>query len=126
LVGTVDLDHALALGRGREHRVQREARSVAAKVLERHGRAKLYGFEVVGTTVMVTEALRRLNLIEGDTILVIATVGPVHDKAPHATLGELEGAGGGGKADRTPPLREVFGVGPDRKHQLARCVELTH
>src|SRR5262245_51124183 len=86
LVGTVDLDHALARGRGREHRGEREPRSATAKVRKRHGRAKLYGFEVAGTTVMVTQALRRQNLIEADAILIIAAVGPVHDKAPHAFL----------------------------------------
>jgi hypothetical protein len=88
LIRTVSLDHALALGRGREHRVQREARSATAKVLKRYRRAKLYGFEVIGATVVVAQALRRPNLIEGDAILVIAAVGPMHDKAPLATLGE--------------------------------------
>ena len=86
-VGTVGLDHALALGRGREHRVQRKPRSALAKVLKRCGRAKLDGFEVIGTPVMIAEALGRLNLFEGDAILVIAAVRPVHDKAPHAHSG---------------------------------------
>src|SRR5580700_12332970 len=58
------------------------------------------------------------------TALIIAAVGAVHDEAPDAARPEFETRRGGGETVRSPPLRQMLGIGPDRKHQLARRVEL--
>src|SRR5580700_4277491 len=58
------------------------------------------------------------------TALIIAAVRAVHDETPNAARPELEARRRGGETVRSPPLRQVLGIGPDRKHQIARRVEL--
>src|SRR5262245_59516296 len=75
---------------------------------------------------MIAQALGPHDFIKGDATLVVPAVRAVHDKAPHATLAEVEGTGGGGKAMGTPPLSQMLGVGENLKHQLARGIEFAH
>src|SRR5262245_43585643 len=125
LVGMVLLDHPVALGSRSENRMQGEAGAVTAKLREGDGGAKLNGFEVVAATVMVADPLWLHDLIEGDAVVIVATVGPVHHEAPDAAHAHVEGAGGGGETSRSPSLRQVLGIGPDLKHERAGRIELT-
>src|ERR1700685_2154204 len=124
LVGTILLDHAIALGRGRELAAPGDAGALAAQILEHHGLPELHRLDVVAATVAVDDALGRHDLIEGDAVLIIAAVRAVHDETPDAALAELEARRRGGETVRSPPLRQMFCIGPRRKHQLARRVEL--
>src|SRR5262245_1062560 len=94
-----------------------------AEILERHGLRELHGLDVITATVAIDDAFRRNNLIEGNAVLIVVAVGSVHDKAPHAASTEIIGMRCRGEAVRTPPLREMLRVGPDREHQCARRVE---
>src|SRR5262245_24020459 len=125
LVGMVLLDHPVALGSRCENRMQGEAGAVTAKLREGDGGAKLNGFEVVAATVMVADSLWLYDLIEGEAVLIVAAVGPVHHEAPDAAHAHIEGAGGGGEALRSPPLGQMLGIGPDLEHERAGRIELT-
>src|SRR5262249_46356503 len=76
--------------------------------------------------MVIDDALRRHYLVEGDAVLVVAAVRTVHDEAPDAARPELEARRGGGEAVGSPPLRQMFRLGPRRKHQLARLVVFAH
>src|SRR4029077_7010254 len=89
-----------------------------------HGLAKLHRLDVIAAAVAVDDALGRHDLFEGDAVLIVASGGAVHDEAPDATRPELEARRRGGKTVRSPPLRQMLCVGPQRKHQLARRVKL--
>ena len=95
----------------------------AAKILEDYGLAELHRLDVVAAAVAVDDALGRHDLIESDAVLIIAAVGAMHDEAPDAARTELETRRRGGEAVRSPPLRQMLCIGPDRKHQFARRVE---
>src|SRR5580692_3672246 len=124
LAGAVLLDHPVALGCRWEVAAPGDAGAAAAQILEDHGLAELHRLDVVTATVAVDDALGRHDLIEGDAVLIIAAVGAVHDEAPDAARPELEARRRGGEAVRSPPLRQMLCIGPHRKHQLARRVEL--
>src|SRR5262245_21611666 len=93
-----------------------------AEIFERHGLRELHGPDVI-TAVPIDDALGRNNLIEGNAVLIVATIRPVHDKAPHAARTKIMGMRRGGEAVRPPPLREMLRVCPYREHQCARRVE---
>src|ERR1700691_4459712 len=104
LVGTILLDHPVALGRRREIAAPGDAGAAATQVFEDHGLAELHRLDVVAAAVPIDDALGRHDLIEGDAVLIIAAVGAVHDEAPDAARPELEARRGGGKAVPSPPL----------------------
>src|SRR5215831_13188069 len=124
LVRMVLLDDPIALGGRWENCMEGEAAAVTAKFLEGGGGAELNGFEVIAATVMVADTLWLHDLIEGDAVLIVATVGPVHDEPPDATHAQVKGTGGGGKTLRSPPLGQMLGIGPDLEHEGARGIEL--
>src|SRR5580692_6049391 len=124
LAGAVLFDHPVALGRRLEIAAPGDAGAPAAQILEDHGLAELHRLDVVAAAVAVDDALGRHDLIEGDAVLIIAAVGAVHDEAPDAARPEFEARRRGGEAVRPPPLRQMLGIGPHRKHQLARRIEL--
>src|ERR1700692_1494493 len=74
--------------------------------------------------VAVDDARGRHDLIEGDAVLIIAAVRAVHDEAPDAARPEFEARRRGGETVRSPPLRQMLCIGPDRKHQLPRRIDL--
>jgi hypothetical protein len=88
--------------------------------------SELHRLDVVAAAVAVDDALRRHDLLEGDAVLIVAAVGPVHDETPDAARAHLEAVRRGGEAVRPPPLRQVFGIGPQRENQIARRSELAH
>src|SRR5262249_51584249 len=118
LVGAVVPHDPIAVGGGRKYRVQGEARVRSTEILERDGGAKSDGFHVVA--VSVADAFGLDDLVKGDAVLIIATIGSVHDEAPHPTGTEIECAGRRGEPDRTPPTRQMLRCSPRRPHQLAR------
>jgi hypothetical protein len=83
-----------------------------AEILERHGLRELHGLDVITAAVAIGDALGRNNFIEGNAVLIVATVGSVHDEAPHAARTKVIGMRRGGEAVRPPPLREMLRVGP--------------
>src|SRR5580692_1960629 len=124
LAGAVLLDHSVALGCRREVAAPGDAGAAAAQILEDHGLAELHRLDVVAAAVAVDDALGRHDLIEGDAVLIIAAVRAVHDETPDAARPELKARRRGGETVRPPPLRQMFCIGPRRKHQLARRIEL--
>ena len=62
----------------------------AAQILEGQSLAELHGFHVFSTVVAVDDAFRRRDLFIRDAILVIASVRPMHHKAPDPAGPEVE------------------------------------
>ena len=84
---------------------------------------ELHRLDVFAAAVVIDDALRLHDLVEGNAVLIVAAVGAMHDEAPDAARAEIECNGRGGEAVRTPPLRQMLGIGPHRQHQIARRVE---
>ena len=61
--------------------------------------------------VTIDDALRRHDVFVGDAVLIIATVGAVHDKAPDAARPHVEARRCRGETIRAPPLRQMLGIG---------------
>ena len=74
------------------------------EILENHRLAELHRFHIIAAAVAINDALRRHDLFEGDAVLIVAAIGPVHDKTPNAAGPEIETVSGRGKAERSPPL----------------------
>src|SRR5262249_3994348 len=119
-VGAVVPNHPVALGGGREHRAQGDAGARAAEVLERDGGAELHRLYLIAAAVVVADALGFHDLVEGDAVVIVATVGAVHDEAPHAAGAEFERLGCGGEPEGTPPTRQMLRGRPRRPNQFAR------
>jgi hypothetical protein len=125
LSGTVFPDDAIAFGRRREVAAPGHA-GAAAEILEDDGLPELHRLDILAAAVTVDDALRRHDLVEGDAVLIIAAVGAMHHEAPDPARPQIEARGCGGEAVRSPPLRQMFGIGPGREHQIARSIEFAH
>src|ERR1700730_3109053 len=97
LVGTILLDHPVALGRRREIAAPGDAGAAAAEVLEHDSLAERHRLDVVAAAVAVDDALWRHDLLEGDAVLIVAAVRPMHDEAPDAARAEFEARRRGGE-----------------------------
>src|SRR5262249_48309083 len=89
-------------------------RGLAVEFLERHRSSELHGLDIVAAAVMIDKPLGLHDFVEGDAVLVIASVGAVHHETPGAARPKVIGAGGGAKPAPPPPLPRVGGVGPAR------------
>src|SRR3989475_10182682 len=114
------LDHLVAL-RGRGKHASNGAQGFAAVVLKGHGYVKLLWIALFGS-MGVDEALGFRDFHVDDAVLIVHAV-PVHDEAPPPAwlYGDL--LSGRREAVRSPPFREVFGIGPRLEHELATCVD---
>src|SRR4029077_6133438 len=124
-VGAVFLDHTVA-HRGRREVAAAGDTRATADVFEDNSLFEVHRFNVVAAAMAVHDALGRHDLFKAYAVLIIASVGAVHDEAPHGALAEIETVRGRGEAVRSPPLRQMLGVGKGRKDQIARRIEFAH
>src|SRR5262245_22012074 len=108
LVGTVLLDHACPLG-GRWEQHPHGEPGLAADVLEGDPHLEPHRLDTLASAVAVDQQFRLHDLVIGDAILIIASIGSMHDEPPHAARTRVEDAGGRGEAVWSPPLRQMFG-----------------
>src|SRR5262245_51590142 len=73
--------------------------------------------------MVIANALGHHNFVKRDAVLVVAAIGSVHDETPHSTHTHVEGAGRGGEADRSPPLRQMLRIAPGLEYQATRRIK---
>ena len=62
-------------------------RVLPLEILEGHGLRELHRLDILAAAVAIDDALGLHDLVEGDAVLIIAAVRPVHDEAPDAARG---------------------------------------
>jgi hypothetical protein len=90
LVGAVFPDDASPFLGRRELAVPGYAGLTVAEILEDYGLYELHGFNVVAVAVTVDDAFRRYDFVEGNAVLIVAAIWPVHDKTPYTAWPEFE------------------------------------
>lgn len=116
--GVVFAYHKVASFFGLEERFQCDF-SLLADSFEEDGRLKLLGIVVDTRIVHVDDFLGFCDLDEANSIWELASVGPVHDEYPFAARPNFHFTGCIGEACWSPPLVDVFGVGPYFEDQFA-------
>src|SRR5262249_42082911 len=125
LVGAVFANDARALLDRRELAVPGQPGLAVPDILERHGLGKAHRLDIFGAVVAIDDSFRCHDLVEGNAVLIIAPVRPVHDEPPDATGTKVEGMRCSAESVRTPPLHQMLWICPDREDERPRRSEHT-
>lgn len=118
--GTEFADHTISfLCRREEHKYGQPRLSIDVVERDRHVKRDR---AVIGT-VRVDEAFRFFDFDEDDPVGVVGAVGAVHGEAPDAAGTDIHFVDRIGEAPRSPPVHDVFRIGPGSPDQFTWRVE---